>query len=168
MTREHASAPKALPIPETRDREDDLENAPEPDPADFDRIWARAQIKSKTGRKAPAPTAKPQEEATGHKELSWVRPSTTSSGGLEKVGSIFFRTKEHSIDGNDERLIKQLVNAYASHARTHKGGDGLMGRVVGYADPRASHRPDNLQLSGLRAANVADELTPVTIKIVVV
>jgi len=78
------------------------------------------------------------------------------------VGSIFFRTKDHTVDERDRSLVTALAEAYARYSahygRRHTTAS-IWGKVVGYADPRSSHTPDNLKLSSLRATNVAAELT---------
>ena len=79
------------------------------------------------------------------------------------VGSLFFKTKESLLGGEEEALLKELAVAYAGYARrnlaTPGGERGLKGRVVGYADPRRSVEPDNRKLSAARAVIVARRLT---------
>ncbi len=104
----------------------------------------------------PAPKPSGSHETAGHKEASWVRTSTQIDG-LVHVGSIFFCTKDASVDGRDRELLGELATAYARYATRDNGahgGDGLRGRVVGFADPRPSRGPDNAQLSQARAAHV--------------
>jgi hypothetical protein len=75
-----------------------------------------------------------------------------------RVGSIFFRTKDHAIDASDRQLLRALAGAYARFAERTKGHVAVTGRVVAYADPRQSDAPDNDQLSQLRATAVASAL----------
>ena len=91
---------------------------------------------------SPLPKSK-AIDSNGHKEISWVRASTVASAAAVKVGSIFFRTKDHQIDDRDRGLIQELARAYARHAAVHTGADGISGSTVGYADPRPSRAPDN-------------------------
>ncbi|HEU0031662.1 MAG TPA: hypothetical protein VFQ53_13575 [Kofleriaceae bacterium] len=99
-------------------------------------------------------------ETPGHRERSWVRPSTTPSNEPTHVGSVFFRTKDSNLDSDDRALLVELARAYAGDCTQSRiSGDGVSGEVVGYADPRTSHEPDNRQLSAARASHVASSLT---------
>jgi Domain of unknown function (DUF4157) len=110
-------------------------------------------IRRKPDPKIPKTVLK--SETKGHKEASWVRPSTTPSTGPVLVGVIYFRTKEFHLDKNDDELLRKLAIAYAPFARRNvgkpKGDLGLKGIILGYADPRRSVEPDNQKLSEERA-----------------
>jgi hypothetical protein len=111
-------------------------------------------------RVGSGPLPKRRSTEADRKEASWVHPSKGGQG-LAHVGSIFFRTKDHALDARDRELLHALADAYARTAERDKGrrtGAPVWGRVIAYADPRASHAPDNLRLSQLRAAQVASEL----------
>jgi hypothetical protein len=96
-------------------------------------------------------------------EQSWANPSSVPAGEPSLVATIYFRTKEWATDGQDEAVLGQVARAYAPWAMrnaVNSGGErGLDGRVVGYADPRASVKPDNPTLSAERADVVARRLT---------
>ncbi len=110
---------------------------------------------ARTHGSATEPKASTQEAE--HKQASWVSISTGSS--LAHVGSIYFSTKESLLDEGDRALLGELASAYVRHAASIGGhADGLSGRIVGYADPRPSHEPDNEELSASRAATVWHEL----------
>jgi outer membrane protein OmpA-like peptidoglycan-associated protein len=96
-------------------------------------------------------------------EQSWGNPSRAAGGAPALVGTIYFRTKEWTTDGQDDAVLTQLARAYAPWAMrnaVNSGGErGLHGRVIGYADPRPSIEPDNQTLSAQRADAVARQLT---------
>lgn len=102
-------------------------------------------------------------EERGHKERGWVRPVTSGGGEPPHVGALYFRTKEHVLGPEELGLLAELARLYGPYARrglTTPGETlGLAGRIIGYADPRPSSRPDNDALSQLRASIVARELT---------
>jgi outer membrane protein OmpA-like peptidoglycan-associated protein len=104
---------------------------------------------------ARAPAQKSSVETPGHEEPGWVRPSTAPATDPVHVATIFFRTKEWTIDATDDALLKALADAYGPYAgrNIHKPQEpqGLRGRIVGYADPRRSSGPDNQKLSENRA-----------------
>jgi outer membrane protein OmpA-like peptidoglycan-associated protein len=108
----------------------------------------------------PGPAA--SVESPGHKEASWARPSSSAASSPVHVASIFFRTKDSTLDATDEALLASLAKAYAPYAKRNigvpRGALGLAGRVVGYADPRRSVEPDNQKLSAARAEIVARRL----------
>ncbi len=96
-------------------------------------------------------------------EQSWGNPSHAPGAAPALVGTVYFRTKEWTTDGQDDVILDQLARAYAPWAMrntVNSGGErGLRGRIVGYADPRPSVEPDNRSLSAQRADSVARQLT---------
>jgi outer membrane protein OmpA-like peptidoglycan-associated protein len=104
--------------------------------------------------RAPAPA--PSTETAGYEEMGWIRPSTALATEPVHVATIFFRTKEFTIDPRDDAILKALADAYAAYAgrNIHKPKEpqGLRGRIVGYADPRRSSGPDYQTLSENRAS----------------
>jgi outer membrane protein OmpA-like peptidoglycan-associated protein len=120
-----------------------------------------AQPLANLGAKAVAPSK--GVESHGHKEQSWIRPSASVASAPVHVATIYFATKDSSVGGFENDLLKKLAQAYAPYARRNvgkKGADqGLSGRVEGYADPRLSVEPNNKLLSEQRATHVARALT---------
>ena len=115
-----------------------------------------------TPASTPASAKRPRTESAGHRERSWVKPSTSIVTTPVHVGSFFFKTKDSSLGPEEEVLLKELAVAYAGYARRNiaqPGGErGLKGEVVGYADPRRSSEPDNRKLSTERASYVVRRL----------
>ena len=105
--------------------------------------------------------ASARTETAGHKERGWIKPAMTGGEGAAHVGAVYFRTKDHAIDEADRVHLDQLAKRYAAAAK-HGGGrpavPALTGRVVGYADPRRTSKPDNDELSRRRADTVATAL----------
>lgn len=101
-------------------------------------------------------------EEPSHKERSWIRPSVRLSQTPVHVGAIFFRTRETAIDEQDTALFSELATAYAPYAKRNVGRPhadlGIQGSIVGYADPRRAHEPNNRALSERRASTVATGL----------
>jgi outer membrane protein OmpA-like peptidoglycan-associated protein len=101
-------------------------------------------------------------EEPGHKERGWIRRVGGGGGEPPHVGSLYFRTKEYRLESDELALLAELARMYGPYARrglTTPGAQlGLDGRIIGYADPRSSSRPDNDELSHLRASIVAREL----------
>jgi outer membrane protein OmpA-like peptidoglycan-associated protein len=103
-----------------------------------------------------APAKRPSgPKGKDDQEQSWANPSRGVASTPALVGTIYFKTKESFTDAQDDAVLRQIAKAYAPWATRNarqKGGDkGLRGRIVGYADPRHSTHPDNLELSAARA-----------------
>lgn len=102
-------------------------------------------------RKPTIAPAKPAATAPDQKAGSWVHPS--SKPGSHLVGQIFFRTKDSTIDAHDRTLLAGLAHAYAGNKQKP-----VKGTFEGFADPRPSHHPENVDLSQARAGAVAREV----------
>jgi outer membrane protein OmpA-like peptidoglycan-associated protein len=106
----------------------------------------------------PKPLAHPDK---GYKAISWATPSASVSASPVHVASIYFATRDSSVGSKEEALLRGLAKAYAPYARRGlftRGEVGVQGSVVGHADPRRSHEPDNVALAQSRATIVARRL----------
>lgn len=114
------------------------------------------------GAADPAPRGELRAILAGRQADSWCRLPTTPSTEPVLVGRIFFATRDTVVDAHDDEVLRQIARAYAARATRNVGTPGaelgLVGQVVGHADPRPSLKPDNDRLSEQRAFWVAQRL----------
>jgi outer membrane protein OmpA-like peptidoglycan-associated protein len=143
--------------PERPERPRDEPPAPKPAPVDailtLQKTAGDAAVSAAIQR---APRKRPSgPKGGGDQEQSWANPSRGVADTPALVATIYFKTRDTTTDAQDEAVLREVARAYAPWATRNaqtKGADkGLRGRIVGYADPRHSAHPDNLELSADRA-----------------